>query len=258
MRRTVPLDVVTNTNTIVKGALKRGVIRGVLTLVRDIDRVDTHALIREISLIGEVQRTRPIGETQEKIGETQGTSLIRGIQEIVGEIQGIGIMGEIQGIGLIGEVQRTCPIGETQEKIGETQGTSLIRGIQEIVGEIQGIGLIGQTQGIGLIGQTQEIGLIRGIQGTGIIGGGTQGIDHPGEILDLVLVTDIRDLVDTPTQGTSHQGEVPEIGHLIFMRDPGNIVPILNLIPVRETAVRGVGNTPLLQGREMQTILTPM
>eukprot|EP00800_Vazella_pourtalesii_P006855 TRINITY_DN189_c0_g1_i9.p1 TRINITY_DN189_c0_g1~~TRINITY_DN189_c0_g1_i9.p1 ORF type:complete len:558 (+),score=159.99 TRINITY_DN189_c0_g1_i9:29-1675(+) len=164
---------------------------------------------------------------------------------LIEETQGAGPT-ETQGTGLIGigETQGTCLIG-----IGETQGTGLIG-----IGETQETGLIG-------IGETQETGLIEETQGTGLIGEGTRETDHPGEILDLVPVRDTGDLVDTLTQGTGHQGGVPETGETqvpVLMRDTRDIVLVLVLTPVKETTVRNRKDTPLALGREMQTILTLM
>eukprot|EP00800_Vazella_pourtalesii_P006854 TRINITY_DN189_c0_g1_i7.p1 TRINITY_DN189_c0_g1~~TRINITY_DN189_c0_g1_i7.p1 ORF type:complete len:408 (+),score=109.22 TRINITY_DN189_c0_g1_i7:197-1420(+) len=120
-----------------------------------------------------------------------------------------------------------------------------------------------ETQETGLIGigETQETGLIEETQGTGLIGEGTRETDHPGEILDLVPVRDTGDLVDTLTQGTGHQGGVPETGETqvpVLMRDTRDIVLVLVLTPVKETTVRNRKDTPLALGREMQTILTLM
>ena len=233
VKRTAPLE---NTDPSMEVTLKRGETgRDVPTPVRDIEET------QETGLIGKAQETGLI-ETQETgligIGETQETGLIE-------ETQGAGPT-ETQGTGLIGigETQGTCLIG-----IGETQGTGLIG-----IGETQETGLIG-------IGETQETGLIEETQGTGLIGEGTRETDHPGEILDLVPVRDTGDLVDTLTQGTGHQGGVPETGETqvpVLMRDTRDIVLVLVLTPVKETTVRNRKDTPLALGREMQTILTLM
>ena len=171
VRRTVPLDLVTDTDTTIEVALKRGGTGGnALTLVRDIGNlVNNPDLPREIGLIGEIQKTDLIGEIQKTdlIGEIQGIGIIGGGTQGTdhpGEIQRTYLIGEIQGIGIIGGgTQGTDHPGEILDLVLVTDTGDLVDTLTQGIGHqevVLGIGHLENTQGLGLVRDTGIIVLI--------------------------------------------------------------------------------------------------